>query len=155
MIHPHVEKMIRTDMELFLMAASLTDHFPSLEILALKETCQQFAHSMNQQMDLRVEASHLMKFTKKFANENWAVFPKPIEGFVTKNVLVETLMDGTPINYFMKLSDELGSQTIKLKKKLSDLGCRLILKMVFFDNYIHGDLHPGIVLCIYIVLFAV
>ena len=96
-----------------------------------------------------------MKFTKQFANENWAVFPKPIEGFVTKNVLVETLMDGTPINYFMKLSDELGSQTIKLKKKLSDLGCRLILKMVFFYNYIHGDLHPGIVLCIYIVLFAV
>ena len=81
MIHPHVEKMIRTDMELFLMAASLTDHFPSLEILALKETCQQFAQSMNQQMDLRVEASHLMKFTKQFANENWAVFPKPIEGF--------------------------------------------------------------------------
>ena len=140
MIHPHLEKMIKTDMELFLMAASLTDHFPSLEILALKETCQQFAQSMNQQMDLRVEASHLMKFTKQFANENWAVFPKPIEGFVTKNVLVETLMDGTPINYFMKLSD---------------LGCRLILKMVFFDNYIHGDLHPGIVLCIYIVLFAV
>jgi len=34
-------------------------------------------------------------------------------------------MDGTPINYFMKLY-ELGSQTIKLKKKLSDLGCRLI-----------------------------
>ena len=27
--------------------------------------------------------------------------------------------------------------------KISDLGCRLILKMVFFDNFIHGDLHPG------------
>jgi hypothetical protein len=30
-----------------------------------------------------------------------------------------------------------------LKLKISDLGVRLILKMVFFDNFIHGDLHPG------------
>jgi aarF domain-containing kinase len=147
MIHPHVEKVIKTDMELFTMLASLTDHFPSLEILALKDTCDQFAQSMNQQLDLRIEASHLAKFGKKFAHENWAVFPKPIDGFVTKHVLVESLMDGTPINYFMKLSDELGSQTVKLKRKLSDLGTRLILKMVFFDNYVHGDLHPGKKIC--------
>jgi predicted unusual protein kinase regulating ubiquinone biosynthesis (AarF/ABC1/UbiB family) len=31
----------------------------------------------------------------------------------------------------------------KIKLKLSDLGVRLILKMIFFDNFIHGDLHPG------------
>ena len=47
------------------------------------------------------------------------------------------------MNYFMNLPSEIGSAAHKLKLKLSDLGCRLILKMVFFDNYIHGDLHPG------------
>ena len=26
----------------------------------------------------------------------------------------------------------------KLKKKLSDLGCRSVLKMIFFDNFVHG-----------------
>lgn len=71
------------------------------------------------------------------------LFPKPIDGFITKNVLVETLMEGVPINAFMALHDDLSSYAHKLKMKLSDLGCRLVLKMVFFDNYIHGDLHPG------------
>ncbi|RYH13418.1 hypothetical protein EON65_35680 [archaeon] len=52
-------------------------------------------------------------------------------------------MEGVPINAFMALHDDLSSYAHKLKMKLSDLGCRLVLKMVFFDNYIHGDLHPG------------
>ena len=39
--------------------------------------------------------------------------------------------------------DESNPADKALKVKLSDLGCRAILKMVFFDNFIHGDLHPG------------
>jgi aarF domain-containing kinase len=120
---------------------------------------------MKQQLDLRYEANHLLKFNENFeSDDHWAIFPKPIHGFVRKNILVETLMNGFPINAFMKLPDEkdavidpslresLGissKASIKdLKLKLSDLGCRLIIKMIFFDNYIHGDLHPGEILFI-------
>jgi aarF domain-containing kinase len=150
MIHPHVEELVRTDMELLTMFATWVDKMPSMEVFAFGDTVKDFATCMNQQLDLRLEASHLVKFTKKFANEKWALFPKPVEGFVTRNVMVETLMEGTPINYFMNLPADVGSATHKLKMKLSDLGARLVLKMVFFDNYIHGDLHPG--LFIYICL---
>ena len=72
------------------------------------------------------------------------LFPKPVEGFIRKNVLVETLMEGTPIGHFMTLSDDVSANVHKLRLKLSDLGTRLILKMIFFDNFIHGDLHPGL-----------
>jgi aarF domain-containing kinase len=143
MIHPHVEHLIKLDMELFNHFANFLDLFPSLELLSLGESCREFSVAMKQQLDLRFEANHLISFTKKFVHEKWAVFPKPIEGFITKNVLIETLMEGTPINYFMKLSDDVSTKMKTLKMKLSDLGCRLILKMIFFDNYIHGDLHPG------------
>lgn len=30
-----------------------------------------------------------------------------------------------------------------LKLKLSDLGCHSVIKMIFFDNLVHGDMHPG------------
>jgi hypothetical protein len=206
MIHPHVEKLIMTDMALLEIFADFLDRFPSLEILSigkfislilyyfgsfvdvvclffsfsfsffffffssfffffsfpyLGETCREFSVVMKQQLDLRYEANHLLKFNDNFENDNhWAIFPKPIPGFVRRNILVETLMNGFPINTFMKLPDEkdgalvdpsvrktLGiasKASIKdLKLKLSDLGCRLIIKMIFFDNYIHGDLHPG------------
>jgi predicted unusual protein kinase regulating ubiquinone biosynthesis (AarF/ABC1/UbiB family) len=132
MIHPHVEALVRTDMELLTMFAAWVDKMPSMEIFAFGDTVKDFANCMNQQLDLRLEASHLVKFTKKFANEKWVLFPKPIEGFVTRNVMVETLMEGIPINYFMNLPAEVGSATHKLKMRLSDLGTRLILKMVFF-----------------------
>ena len=143
MIHPHVEKLVHTDMELLNIIASMIDTIPSLEILSIGETMRQFADCMTSQLDLRFEASNLVKFTKKFAEDKWALFPCPIEGFVTKNVLVETLMEGAPISNFMHLKGEIGDSIYQLKMKLSDLGVRLILKMVFFDNLIHGDLHPG------------
>jgi len=143
MIHPHVEQLVRTDMELLSLFANFMDRFPSLEILSLGETCRQFADIMNKQLDLRVEANNLIKFTQKFASDKWAAFPAPIETLISHNVMVETLMEGKPINYFMDLKSEVGDSVHSLKMKLSDLGCRLILKMVFFDNFVHGDLHPG------------
>ena len=99
------------------------------------------------QLDLRLEASNLAKFTAKFAADKFAVFPQPIEGYVRKNVLVETLMGGEPIVHFMMLPPSSNKQENdkinRLKLKLSDLGTRLMLKMIFFDNFVHGDLHPG------------
>jgi predicted unusual protein kinase regulating ubiquinone biosynthesis (AarF/ABC1/UbiB family) len=34
-------------------------------------------------------------------------------------------------------------EVTKLKLKLSDLGCYSVIKMIFFDNLVHGDMHPG------------
>jgi aarF domain-containing kinase len=62
---------------------------------------------------------------------------------IARNVLVETILEGEPITKFMDMKCEVGDSVHALKMKLSDLGCRLILKMVFFDNFVHGDLHPG------------
>mmetsp|Transcript_4047 Transcript_4047/g.8855 ORF Transcript_4047/g.8855 Transcript_4047/m.8855 type:complete len:556 (+) Transcript_4047:192-1859(+) len=143
MIHPHVDLLVRTDMELLSLFAWGMDQFASLEILSLGETCRQFAETMNKQLDLRVEAHNLRTFARKFENEGWAKFPQPVEGFVSKNVLVETLLTGKPISHYMNM-DSTGNKALEdLKLKISDLGVRLILKMVFFDNFIHGDLHPG------------
>jgi aarF domain-containing kinase len=142
LIHPHVEKMIKSDMELLTILTRWMDKFPNLEVLSLGETCRQWCENMNKQLDLRVEASNLIKFAKKFKEDHWAVFPKPIDGMVTKNVLVETLVPGTPIVNYMKLGDD-DPEERRLKLQLSDLGSRAVVKMVFFDNLIHGDMHPG------------
>lgn len=157
LIHPHVEKMVRTDMELLGFLANVVDSFPNLAILNLGETMRQFGETMKDQLDLRKEAFNLKKFGIKFASESWAKFPAPIEGFIHKNVLVETLMEGIPLSDFMKggllkedgyfwLKGKLEPITTRLKIKLADLGARAILKMIFVDNFVHGDLHPGNVL---------
>lgn len=146
LIHPHVESLIKIDMELLNLLAAMMDQIPTLEVLNIGDTCRQFGETMTDQLDLTKEARNLQIFAKKFKDESWALFPEPIEGFINKNVLVETLMEGTPISEFMKLADSAGEEVRKLKRQLSDLGCKSILKMVFFDNFVHGDLHPGNIL---------
>ena len=47
-------------------------------------------------------------------------------------------MDGRPITYYC--TKEFDS---KFKMHLSKLACDSMLKMVFSDNFVHGDLHPG------------
>jgi predicted unusual protein kinase regulating ubiquinone biosynthesis (AarF/ABC1/UbiB family) len=34
---------------------------PALELLSVGEACREFAVTMNQQLDLRIEATHLLK----------------------------------------------------------------------------------------------
>lgn len=145
MIHPNVEEVVEADMDLLNIIAGLIDRIPYFEMLSLGEVMREFGDMMRSQLDLRLEASNLQRFSRKFANDKWALFPSPIEGYIRKNVLVETLMQGEPIVNFMKLGDDDDWKT-KLKLKLSDLGCRTVLKMVFFDNFVHGDMHPGNIL---------
>ena len=143
LIHPFVESLIETDMELLHLLADFMDKFETLELLSLGDTCRQFATMMHDQLDLRKEAFNLKKFTSKFKEEKWAVFPVPIDHFVTKHVLVETFMEGTPLKQLMDYKGEITEKMRNLKLQLADLGARAIIKMVFFDNFVHGDLHPG------------
>ncbi len=48
-------------------------------------------------------------------------------------------MEGRPINYYC--TDKF-DKTFKLK--IADLAINSMLKMVFNDNFTHGDLHPGL-----------
>lgn len=146
LIHPHVERKIKTDMELLHIVADLLDSFPAFELLSFGDTCRQFAGMMKDQLDLTIEASNLKKFSKKWAHETWGQFPLPMDGYISKNVLLETLMEGRPLSEYCNMDDG-GDDRIKaLKLKLSDLGCRSIIKMIFFDNFVHGDMHPGNIL---------
>jgi predicted unusual protein kinase regulating ubiquinone biosynthesis (AarF/ABC1/UbiB family) len=142
LIHPQVESIIKVDMELLGYLADILDKNPTLEILSIGDTCRQFAEMMREQLDLRVEASHLKKFIQNFKQENWLIFPDPIDQYVRRNILVETFMDGEPLTKLMEAP--ITPKVKKTKEKLADLGTRAILKMLFFDNFIHGDLHPGI-----------
>lgn len=143
LIHPHVQAMVQTDMELLGFLASMIDSFPTLELLAFGDTCRQFAEMMQDQLDLRKEAHNLKQFSSMFKLENWVKFPQPIDGYISKNVLIETLEEGKPLLSYMTLADDAFEGARKLKLKLSDMGCRAVMKMIFFDNFVHGDLHPG------------
>lgn len=69
-------------------------------------------------------------------------FPAPVWAYTNHDVLVETYEEGVVMNELMKYADP------ATQKKIAQVGFDSILKMIFTDNYIHADLHPGNIICV-------
>ena len=115
--------------------------YMNLEYLSLSDTVRQFRDVMLPQLDLTLEADHLRRFNKDFANDEKVVFPKALHELTTTQVLVETFCEGTPI---MEYTKEGVPQ--RERQMLALIGLETTLKMIFLNDFVHGDLHPGNIL---------
>ena len=75
--------------------------------------------------------------------------------YTAVDVLIETYETGQPcrdvLGYNKTDVDTTNTQTMLStseddKPKLAQLGLHTMLKMIFIDNFVHGDLHPGNIL---------
>ncbi|KAJ7515293.1 hypothetical protein O6H91_22G009700 [Diphasiastrum complanatum] len=136
--HPNVEKVIERDFSIINGIAKLSTLVPGLQHLQLDRTVQQFATFMTKQVDLTLEAAHLMRFLYNFRKWKNVSFPRPIYPFVHPAVLIETFEQGFSI---ADIVDQ-GPRT-RSHAQLAHLGASILLKMLLMDNFIHADLHPG------------
>ena len=101
---------------------------------------------MQLQVDLRNESQNLYKFRDNFDYEMTkgakVSFPKPI--LSECDCLIEDYMDDSkPISEY--LFDE-SANGMAIRRELAGPLLRAFLKMVFMDNFVHCDLHPGNIL---------
>merc|ERR1711879_654391 len=92
---------------------------------------------MMDQLDLTVEARHLDRFADMFRENPHIVIPKPDRELSNADVLVEDYIDG------VNLLRAVGTPAAK---KIADWGTKAVLRMIFQENFVHADLHPGNVL---------
>ncbi|XP_049959228.1 uncharacterized aarF domain-containing protein kinase 2-like isoform X1 [Schistocerca serialis cubense] len=138
-VHPNMNELLRRDLTILRAAAiSITWLFPSLKWLSLEECMNDFTHLMSAQVDMTVEAHNLERFAKNFATTPTVKFPVPIWNLTQSDILVETFEQGEPLLNYVT-----GDNTNGIKTLLAEIGINTILKMVFDDNFAHGDLHPG------------
>ncbi|KAK7247668.1 ABC1 family protein [Aureococcus anophagefferens] len=71
-------------------------------------------------MDMRLEADNLERLDANFAKVDDISFPRPRPALTSADVLV--------------------------KAALSAIGVKAVCKMIFHDNLLHGDMHPGNIL---------
>ncbi|XP_051885724.1 uncharacterized aarF domain-containing protein kinase 2 isoform X2 [Pristis pectinata] len=88
-------------------------------------------------IDLRYEAKIMERFRENFLGMESIKFPIPLRPFITRTVLVETFEESKPIS--MYLTKDVPDA---LKQRLARMGLEMLLKMVFVDNFVHGELHP-------------
>ena len=140
--HPLIHERVGADMRLLKYFAGCVEYWlPGAKWLGGAELVAAFDALMRDQMDLTVEAANLDRFNANFRGDRDVdvVFPEPL--LARPDVLVETYVEGRPINLFTSPDVDFAT-----KKRIAAAGCQLVLKMVFTHNFIHADLHPGNVL---------
>ncbi|XP_041358661.1 uncharacterized aarF domain-containing protein kinase 2-like [Gigantopelta aegis] len=143
-LHPNVHAVFNRDLVLMrVMSRLLQSIVPSLRWVSLVECVDEFAISMKKQMNLISEARCMERFYDNFSESSSVRIPRPIWPLVRRDVLVESFEEGEPISKFLK--DE-SDHPAGLREKLAQLGVDALLQMVFVDNFVHGDLHPGNIL---------
>lgn len=141
-IHPGVEALVTVDIDIIRTAAQLLSMVPALKWLSLPDVVEDFALQMFWQLDLRQEARNLARLKRNFAKDEAIVIPEPFLALCTRELLIETFQPGVPIASFIE-SDACDAAAAK---ELSLLGMNSMAKMIFIDNFVHCDLHPGNIL---------
>ncbi|CAN2387229.1 kinase 2 [Pristimantis euphronides] len=140
-LHPGLGQQVKMDLLIMKTWSKLLNLIPGFKWLSLPEIVEEFEKLMTQQIDLHFEARNLETFQQKFEKIDFIKFPTPLRPFVTKNILVETFEDGEPMTLYLQ---EKGSSEIK--RRIAAMGVDMLLKMIFVDNFVHADLHPGNIL---------
>ncbi|KAK2586364.1 hypothetical protein KPH14_010654 [Odynerus spinipes] len=140
-LHPGIQRQMKRDLKILRGISKLATYIvPELHWLSLTDCIDEFTMIMEQQVDMRLEAYNLIKFADNFSKSDEVVFPQPYMEFTRNEILVETFHEGSPISEYVDYEDN------KVQRKLAKMGITMILKMVFNDNFIHCDLHPGNIL---------
>lgn len=140
-LHPGLISQVQMDLQLMKMGSRVLGLLPGVQWLSLPEIVEEFEKLMIQQIDLRYEARNLEHFQCNFLNVNSIKFPTPLRPFVTRDVLVETYEESVPVSSFQQ-----AGTPVPVKRKIARLGINMLLKMIFVDNFVHADLHPGNIL---------
>ena len=117
-LHPDIKNKFLRDLKVLrALTYSLSWIYPQLQWLSINESLEEFAHLMNQQVDLRNEAENLLKFHEFFKNDTDVVFPKPL--FYKEDILIETYEPGTSIGCFIQ---DLDSITTTRRQEIASKG---------------------------------
>ncbi|CAF4775789.1 unnamed protein product [Rotaria sp. Silwood1] len=144
--HPGVQNEIYYDLKILNTLARLLTKFISKETskwLNIEDNIKSFTKNMLLQTNLMIETKNLQIFERNFQKYKSNIrFPHVDPSLPSsKDILFETYENGQLLNEFMETCRD-----TKIRKKLAYLGVNAYLKMLFVDNFVHADLHPGNIL---------
>jgi len=127
-------------MDLLRACGTVLDMLPTLRWLNPSGMLTEFSSMLLMQLDLTTEARHLEKFRANFPPATAAIrFPEPIRPYVAPDVLVESYVHGEPFVAWARRANP----SAETRTRVCNEGVDAVIKMIFIDNFVHGDLHPG------------
>lgn len=136
---PHILPNIKTDLEIIQDLARYMEQYTMLgKIYNLVDIAEDFADTLNSELNYRLEGRNAEHFRTNFADEKTVYIPRVYWDYSTQRVLVLERIDGLKIDDVEAL-EAMGYNC----KRLAAKAARLVVKQVLEHGYFHADPHPG------------
>ena len=136
---PGIQKMIEVDLEIMFHLAGLMErHLEEVKVLRPTRIVEEFARSLEKEINYTTEASHIENFARRFEDDDTVYVPRVFRELTTERILTMEYVEG------IKASDvDLLRQDGYDLQRIARHGADLTMKQIFVHGFFHADPHPG------------
>ena len=136
---PGIRAVIEVDLEIMLHLATLAErHVEELVLHKPVKIVEEFARTLEKEIDFRIEASHIDRIAQGFLGDPTVYIPAVFREYSTACILTTEYVEGIKISNIGEL-DAAGYD----RRLLCSRGADIVLKQVFHHGFFHADPHPG------------
>ena len=136
---PDAPRQIEADLELLYQAARLArERIKALEFIDPVSLVDEFARTIRQELDYRMEARNAEQFHRQFAGDAHVRIPRVHWSYSRSRVLTLDRLDGVHLRDL-----DLETYTIEERGRLANLIAEAWMTMIFRHGFFHADPHPS------------
>jgi ubiquinone biosynthesis protein len=136
---PEAPRQIEADLELMYQVARLVgERVDALEFIDTVSLVDEFARTIRQELDYRLEARNAEQFHRDFVGHPHVRVPRVYWSYSRTRVLTLELLEGVHLRDL-----DLGRYTIEERKRLAYLIAEAWMHMIFRNGFFHADPHPS------------
>jgi len=136
---PNAPKQIEADLSLLYQAARLAkERIRALDFIDTNDIVDEFARSIRQELDYRMEGRNADSFHKDFAGHPHVAVPRVYWTYTRSRVLTLERLEG------VQLADlDFEHWSLDQRRRLAYLITEAWMTMIFRNGFFHGDPHPA------------
>jgi ubiquinone biosynthesis protein len=139
---PGAPEQIEADVALMYQAARIAkERVRALDFIDARGLVDEFARSIRQELDYRLEARHAEAFRRDFAGHPHVHVPRVYWSYTRAHVLTLEFLEGTQLADIDRLEYGLDE-----RRRLATVVTETWMTMVFRNGFFHGDPHPANIL---------
>jgi ubiquinone biosynthesis protein len=139
---PGAPQQIEADLALLYQAAKIAkERVRALDFIDARGLVDEFARSIRQELDYRLEARHAERFRHDFAAHPHVHVPRVYWSYTRARVLTLEFLEGTQLADVDRLGYGLDE-----RRRLATVVTETWMTMVFKNGFFHGDPHPANIL---------
>jgi ubiquinone biosynthesis protein len=136
---PNAPRQVEADLALLYQAARLVrERVKALEFIDARQLVDEFARSIRQELDYRLEARNAEAFHHRFSGHPHVHIPRVYWSYTRARVLTLELLEGIQLADFPRDAWEMEE-----RRRLAYLLAETWMTMIFRQGFFHGDPHPA------------